>query len=147
MTVIQTNFENKLNEKNIPYNKKEIENGHVLYRLKFRMSQERFVVVEIIIQASDQEYADAQIIYRHVHILTDRNKEADAYALINTLNEMKTGYYSLFLAGDGEIFLKSLLRVGPDVEALYQTVVMGSRIAKNLQSDLVAGLGQSGTLA
>lgn len=144
MSVIHTNFENKLNEMKIPFNKKEIENGHVLYRFNFRLTTERALVVEVIIQSSKEAYADAQIIYRHVHLLTDRSKEATAYELINSLNEMKTGYYSLFLAGDGEIFLRNLLRVGEDAMPLYQTLVMGSGIAKGLQTDLVNALGESG---
>ena len=144
MSVIHTNFESKLNEMNIQFNKKEIENGHILYRFNFRLTTERALVVEVIIQASKDNYADAQIIYRHVHLLTDRSKEADAYELLNSLNEMKTGYYSLYLAGDGEVFLKTLLRTGEDAEPLYQTLVMGSGIAKGLQKDLVNVLGESG---
>lgn len=144
MSVIHTNFENKLNEMNIPFNKKEIEKGHALYRLTFRLTTERALVVEIIVQNSEEAYVDAQIIYRHVHVLTDRSKEEIAYETINRLNEMKSGYYALYLAGDGEIFLKTLLRVGSDIEPLYQTMIMGSQIAKGMQDDLVTALGESG---
>lgn len=144
MSLIHTNFENKLNEVKIPFNIKEIENGHVLYRFSFRLSKERTLVVEVIIQNGQDKYADAQIIYRHVHLLTDRSKEATAYELLNNLNEMKTGYYSLYLAGDGEIFLRTLIRTGEDAEPLYQTLVMGSGIAKGLQEDLTKVLGESG---
>lgn len=143
MSIIHTNFEEKLNTMNIPFQKKEIENGHQLYRMKFRLTTERALIVELIIQASDSNYADAQIIYRHVHLLADRAKEDSAYKLLNSLNEMKTGYYSLFLAGDGEVFLRSLLRVGEDPEPLYQTMIMGSGIAKGLQADLTTNLGES----
>ncbi|XJS09705.1 hypothetical protein ACF3NG_06025 [Aerococcaceae bacterium WGS1372] len=144
MSKIQTNFENKLNEVKIPFNKTEIESGHSLYRFSFRLSTERALIVEVIIQNTQDKYADAQIIYRHVHLLTDRSKESDAYELLNELNEMKTGYYSLFLAGDGEIFLRTLLRTGEDAEPLYQTLVMGSGIAKGLQDELTNVLGESG---
>lgn len=143
MSVIQTNFENKLNDTNIPFNKKEIENGHALYRLTFRLTTTRALVVEVIIQQSEESYVDGQIIYRNVHILNDPRKEATAYETINRLNEMKTGYYSLFLAGDGEIFLKNLIRVGEDIEPLYQTMIMGSQIAKGLQKDLTDALGET----
>lgn len=143
MALIHTNFEEKLNTMNIPFSKKEIENGHQLYRMKFRLTTERALIVEVIIQASETEYADAQVIYRHVHLLADRAKEAKAFELLNSLNEMKTGYYSLFLAGDGEIFLKTLVRTGEDPEPLYQTMIMGSGIAKGLQADLINTLGES----
>lgn len=144
MSVIQTNLENKLNEVKIPYNKTEIENGHTLYRFSFRLSTKRALVVEVIIQNSKDKYVDAQIIYRHVHLLTDRSKEAAAYELLNQLNEMKTGYYNLYLAGDGEIFLRTLVRTGQDAEPIYQTLVMGSGIAKGLQAELTKVLGESG---
>lgn len=144
MSVVHTNFENKLNEMNIPFESKEIENGHMLYRLRFRITKTKALIVEIIVQDNDKDYCDAQIVYRHVHILTDRSRETDAYQLLNQLNEMKTGYYSLFLAGDGEIFLRSLLRVGEDVEPLYQTLVMGSSISRVIQQELENALGESG---
>lgn len=143
MSVIQTNLENKLNEVKVPFNKTEIENGHTLYRFSFRLTTERALVVEVIIQNSKDKYVDAQIIYRHVHLLTDRSKEAVAYELINSLNEMKTGYYNLYLAGDGEIFLRTLVRTGEDPEPIYQTLVMGSGIAKGLQAELTKVLGES----
>src|SRR5699024_12517508 len=112
MSVIHTNFESKLNEMNIPFNKKEIENGHILYRFNFRLTTEHAHVVEVIIQASKDNYADAQIIYSHVHLLNDRSKEADAYELLNLLNEIKTGCYRLYLAGDVLVFCTTLLRTG-----------------------------------
>ena len=146
MSKIHENFEAKLNEMNVPFNSKEIENGHKLYRVTFRLTTTRNLVVEIIIQNSESDYADAQVIYRHVHLLTDRSKESDALELINQLNEMRTGYYNLYLAGDGEIFLRSLMRIGEDIEPLYQTMIMGSQIAKSLQDDLVGTLGESGSL-
>lgn len=67
---------------------------------------------------SDTDYVDAQIVY-HVHSLADRAKEAEALDLINELNEMKSGYYNFYLAGDGEIFLRTLMRLGPDLLTLY----------------------------
>ena len=76
-------------------------------------------------------------------MLRDYNSRGKALEVINDLNEMKTGYYSLFLAGDGEVFLRSLLRIGTDPRPLYDTIVLGSAIAKSLQPQLVAELGES----
>ncbi|EKB57763.1 hypothetical protein [Falseniella ignava] len=146
MSIIHEHFEEKLNELDIPFNSMEIEEGHRLYRVTYRLTKERVLVAEIIIQEADMPYVDSQIIFRHVHLLTERSKEATALTTINQLNEMKTGYYALHLAGDGEIFLRTLMRVGEDIEPLYQTLVMGSQIAKGLQKDLIANLGESGSI-
>ena len=56
---------------------------------------------------------------------------------------MKTGYYTLHLAMDGEIFLRNIIRVGEDVTPLYETVVYGARIARGLIPALVEKLGKS----
>ena len=122
----------------------EIENGHHLYRLQFRITDKHALAVEIIFQEGDQDYVDCQIIYRHIHMLKDYHKRQEALDAINELNEMKTGYYSLYLAMDGEIFLKTLLRVGPDIIPMYETLVYGSSIGKNLVADLGKRLGDSG---
>ena len=98
-------------------------------------------MVELIIQDSDDAYVDAQIIYRKLHMLNDRAQEDKALALMNELNEIKTGYYNVYLAGDGEVFLRTLMRVGEDIDPLYQTLIVGSTIAKNVIGEIQAQLG------
>lgn len=143
MSKIKEAFDKILAGKKIPANYKEIENGHHLYRLQFKASETKLLMVEIIIQESEDPYVDSQIIYRHVHLLNDYNKRGEALDLINELNEMKTGYYTLHLAMDGEIFLRNIIRVGEDVTPLYETVVYGARIARGLIPALVEKLGKS----
>lgn len=138
---LHENFKAHLDGKKVPYDYQEIQGGNHLFRMRYRITDDRSVVVEVIIQHSDDDYADVQMIYRQLHFLQDRNKEADALRLINELNESKTGYYYLFLAGDGEIFLRSLMRSGSDPEPLYQTIVIGSAIAKNIIPELAEKLG------
>ena len=99
--------------------------------------------MEVIIQDNDKKYFDAQIIYRNVHRLNDPGKEDEALELINELNGMRTGYYSLFLAGDGEIYLRSLMRTGQDPYPLYETLVVGSGISRTLQPLMQEKLGES----
>lgn len=144
MSKIKEAFDALLKEKQIPANYKEIEDGHHLYRLQFRASKTQVLVVEIILQNGEQDYVDCQVIYRHIHLLTNYHKRNEALDLINELNEMKTGYYTLYLALDGEIFLRTLLRVGSDVTPLYETIVFGSSIGRNLMPQLVDRLGASG---
>lgn len=141
MSTIQKNFEQKLNEVNIPFNYQEIEDGHHLYRFQYQITKSKSLMVEIIIQESEDAYVDGQVIYRHVHALSDRSQEMQALELINDLNGMRTGYYNLHLAGDGEIFLRSLVRMGEDPQAFYDTIVMGSAISKGVIQILHEKLG------
>ena len=143
MSQFKQSFETLLKEKNLPFNYKEIENGHHLYRFQFRVQKSRILIVEVIIQNTDNSYSDAQVIYRHIHMLSDYHKRADALELMNELNQMRTGYYSLYLGGDGEMFLRSLLRIGEDPQPLYETLVYGSSIARTLQPVLTETLGES----
>lgn len=141
MSKISENFEQLLNEKQIPFKHQTIEDGHHLYRVAFQIQKSRLINVEIIIQETEEAYADGQIIYRHVHQLDDRAKEGKALTLINDLNEMRTGYYNLYLAGDGELFLRNLMRVGSDVNPFYQTLVIGSGIIRAMLPDIESVLG------
>lgn len=141
---IKLAFEALLKEKQIPATYKEIEGGHHLYRLQFRATKTKVLVVEIILQNGEQAYVDCQVIYRHIHLLKDYHKRSEALDLINELNEMKSGYYALHLAMDGEIFLRTLMRVGEDVTPLYETIVFGSSIGKRLMPELTEKLGESG---
>lgn len=143
MSVIKQAFDELLQRKELPAQHMEIEGGHHLYSFQFTVTPTQALMVEVILQHTDAPYADAQVVYRHVHMLADYGKRAKALETINELNEMKTGYYSLYLAGDGEIFLRTLMRVGIDPQPLYETIVYGSGIAKDLTSELATALGKS----
>ncbi|MDO4432309.1 MAG: hypothetical protein Q4B80_03205 [Aerococcaceae bacterium] len=143
MSVIKEAFDALLKKKELPAQYLAIEDGHHLYSFQFRLNQTQALMVEVILQNTDAPYCDAQVVYRQIHMVSDYAKRAKALEVMNDLNEMKTGYYALYLAGDGEMFLRTLLRVGVDPQPLYETIVYGSGIAKGLQADLVAALGAS----
>lgn len=143
MSQFKEKFDALLEEKKLPAKYQTIPAGHHLYRFQFRVTKERILIVEVIIQDNDKKYFDAQIIYRNVHRLNDPGKEDEALELINELNGMRTGYYSLFLAGDGEIYLRSLMRTGQDPYPLYETLVVGSGISRTLQPLMQEKLGES----
>lgn len=143
MSRIQQNFEDKLKSVNIPFNYQTIDNGHHLYRFSYQVTKSRKLIIEVIIQEGDSNYVDAQIIYRQVYTLSDRSQEDAALKVINELNGMQTGYYNLYLAGDGEIFMRNLVRLGEDPEAFYETIVMGSAIARTVIPTMVKELGET----
>lgn len=143
MSQFKEKFEALLTEKKLPAKYQTIQDGHHLYRFQFRVAKERTLIVEVIIQDSEKDYFDAQVIYRNVHNLADYNKKDEALNFINEMNGMRTGYYSLFLAGDGEIYLRSLMRIGQDPYPLYETLVVGSGIARSLQPSMTERLGET----
>lgn len=143
MSVIKQAFDELLKRKSLPTQYMEIEGGHHLYSFQFTISATQEMMVEVILQNTDAPYADAQVVYRHLHMLSHYTKRPKALEMINELNEVKSGYYSLFLAGDGEIFLRTLMRVGSDPQPLYETIVYGSGIAKDLVIALQKALGKS----
>ncbi|MCR8968772.1 hypothetical protein [Facklamia sp. 7083-14-GEN3] len=143
MSEFKEKFDALLNEKKLPANYQEIQDGNHLYRFQFKVNKERKLVVELIVQDTKGDHLDAQIIYRHVHLLKDYNQRPEALEAINELNEAKTGYYNLYLAGDGEIYLRNLLRATQDPTLIYEVLVMGSSIARALQVELEKKLGES----
>ncbi|MGF3066116.1 hypothetical protein ACQV2X_01905 [Facklamia sp. P12945] len=143
MSEFKERFDALLKEKKLPANYQEIQDGNHLYRFQFKVSKERRLVVEVIIQNAKGAHLDAQIIYRHVHLLKDYNQRPEALEAINELNEAKTGYYNLYLAGDGEIYLRNLLRATQDPTLIYEVLVMGSSIARALLVELEKKLGES----
>lgn len=148
MSTFQKNFEALIAERKIPAKYREISDGHHLYFFSIKLTKSRDTGVEIIIQNSDDKCVDVQIVYRNIHVLGQYEKRAQALEFINELNEMKTGYYTLHLAGDGEIFLRNLIRVNStDVVPFYETLIAGTNIAAALVSDLVEKLGESAKIA
>lgn len=143
MSIIKQAFDELLKQKGVPARQIEIEEGHHLYSFQFNLNKVESLGVEIILQKTDAPYCDAQVVYRQVHMLSDYNKRGEALEIINELNEMKTGYYALHLAGDGEIFLRTLLRASSDPQPLYETVVYGAGIANGIQKHLTQKLGKS----
>lgn len=143
MSQFKEKFEALLNEKKLPAKYTEIQGGNHLYRFQFRLSKERILIVEVIVQETEGEHLDTQVIYRHVHLLKDYDQRQKALEVMNELNGSKTGYYNLYLAGDGEIYLRNLMRSNQDPTILYEVIVVGSSIARNLQIDLEKNLGPS----
>ena len=76
------------------------------------------------------------MIFRKLAYLNNYADKVKLLELINELNQTKTFYYTLCLAGDGEIFLRLLGRSTTDVKPLYEMLVIGSNIAKVMTAEL-----------
>lgn len=124
------NFEVYLKEKNIPLKKSQLKNGQILFNGNFRLTKTRVLPFGIVFDSKDAKSIDFQITYHKLAYVKDFTKKAEILELLNELNQVKAGYYSVILAGDGEIYLKQLSRTTSDVLAAYEMIVFGSTIAK-----------------
>lgn len=124
------NFEAVVKEKNIPLKKSELNNGQVLFNGNFRLTKTKVLPFGIVFDNKDAQSVDFQITYHKLAYVQDFSKKPAVLELLNELNQLKSGYYSVVLAGDGEVYLKLLSRTTNDILAAYEMMVFGSTIAK-----------------
>lgn len=127
-------------DKEVPVTKREIEEKLVLYTIDFILTDKHHLRVELIAE-SGVEQTDVQVTYRYVSMLTDYDKRGDLLEVLNELSYMATGYYTMHLAGDGEIYMRTLIRTHADVLPLYETLIQGPAIVRSIlpQIEKVAG--------
>ena len=128
-------LDQKFQEKGMPLKSHPIQNGQYLYQGKFNLDKEHSLPFGVVI-AKDESESDFQISYRKLAYLNNYADKVNLLELINELNQTKTFYYTLCLAGDGEIFLRLLGRSTTDVKPLYEMLVIGSNIAKVMTAEL-----------
>lgn len=124
------NFEAVVKEKNIPLKKSELNNGQILFNGNFRLTKTKVLPFGIVFDNKDAQSVDFQITYHKLAYVQDFSKKPAVLELLNELNQLKSGYYSVVLAGDGEVYLKLLSRTTNDILAAYEMMVFGSTIAK-----------------
>lgn len=130
MTEMIENFEAVVKEKNIPLKKSELNNGQILFNGNFRLTKTKVLPFGIVFDNKDAQSVDFQITYHKLAYIQDFSKKPAVLELLNELNQLKSGYYSVVLAGDGEVYLKLLSRTTIDILAAYEMMVFGSTIAK-----------------
>ncbi|MBS4750088.1 hypothetical protein KG091_03230 [Carnobacteriaceae bacterium zg-ZUI78] len=140
MTTVVESFDALFAERKVPVTKTDIGDGLVLYNVDFRLKATHTLRLEMILE-NNKEETDIQIVYRHVGFLKNYNQKDEVISLINQLNEMKTGYYTLFLAGDGELYLRKLVRSNYQVKPVYDMLIQGPAIVRALLEDLEAITG------
>lgn len=122
-------------EKGVPITKDVLQDNLVLYRVDFKLKPTHILRMEMIVPELEG-LKDVQITYRYISFLKDYNKKGDTLALINDLNEVRTGYYRLYLAHDGEIYLKTLVRSSEDVLPIYEVMVQAPTIVANFLPEI-----------
>lgn len=131
MKTMAETFENLLVEKSVPIDKVELDENLTLFQLHQIIKQNHFSRLEIIVPK--QVVGDIQITYRFIGQLNNYAKKAEMLEEVNHLNEQLTGYYTLFLAGDGELYLKLLSRSNESsMEQVYEMLITGLHTAKEI---------------
>lgn len=136
MTTLTDNFEELLRSKKIPLKKNVIQKGQILYNGNFRLSETQSLPFGIVFDSKDNPVIDYQITYHRLAYVADYSKREAVLDLINELNQLKSGYYTVCLGGDGEIYLKLLGRTSDDILPVYEMMVFGSSIAKALLPEI-----------
>jgi len=134
LTIIEA-LDKVFQEKKMSLKSQPIQNNQFLYQGNFTISPERSLPFGVVI-AKNEENSDFQISFRKLAYLNNYNDKAKVLELINELNQTKAFYYTLCLAGDGEIFIRLLGRTTLDVKPLYEMLVVGSNIAKVMIKEL-----------
>lgn len=136
MNQIIENFRETLKEQNMNLTKEELKNNQVLFTGGFRLRENQQIPFGIVFDASDQETVDYQVMYNQIGYLDNRDKKSELLDYLNEINQMKAGYYSFTVRDDGEIYLRTLGRIGQDVKAAYEVMIYGGSIAQALVPEL-----------
>lgn len=141
MTIVAQALEQLFVEKQLPVTKKEVDPDLVLYALDYTINPTHVLRMEMILPR-DLERTDVQITYRYVTMLSRYEKRHDMLEVINNLNESKSAYYTFYLAPDGEVYAHTLVRVGEDVQTIYETMVNGPAVIHSVLNEFekVAGV-------
>lgn len=132
MEAITNALEKMFKEKNMPIEKRELENNQHLYSGAYRLAEDHTIPFNIVVRdfKEGSDVTEYQISYRKISQVQDYSKTPQALEVINDLNRTASGYYNLVLAGDGEIYLRLLSRTTTDVKILYELLVFGSATAR-----------------
>lgn len=96
----------------------------------------------IVFDNKEEGIIDFQIVYHKLAYVTNFDAKNQVLEILNELNEMKTGYYRVCLAGDGEIYMRLLSRTTEDVRAAYEMMIVGSTIAKSILPKIEEAVGK-----
>lgn len=122
-------------EKKLPLKRQEISNNQYLYQGTFMVRPGEKIPFGVVV-AGDGNLVDYQVSYKRLAYLTNYADKPKILELINELNQTKSFYYTIFLAGDGEIAMKAMAKTTEDVQTVYETLIVGSNVAKLVMEEL-----------
>lgn len=122
-------------EKKLPLKKQEIPNNQYVYQGTFNIRPDKQIPFGVVI-VDGEGLVDYQISFKRLAYLTNYNDKAKVLELINELNQTIAFYFTVFLAGDGEIIMKMMAKTSEDVRPVYDTLIVGSNVAKHVMAEL-----------
>ncbi|AEA00208.1 MULTISPECIES: hypothetical protein [Aerococcus] len=132
MSKITDKFKDYALKGGVPVEESKLEGGQKLFRMGMQLPDREVIPVAIIIDGKEDPAVDYQITYSKLAYVKDYNQRGEALDEINRLNRVHTGYFHLCLAGDGEIYLRTLGRVSEDVRPLYEIIMAGQQVLRIL---------------
>lgn len=141
MTTIVSLLDKIFEEKNMPVERQEIDGDLALYILNYQLKPNHLLRMEMICP-KDLTRADVQMTYRYVSMLPRYEKRHDVLEIINDFNETDSGYYTFYLANDGEIYARTLIRSGLDVEGIFEIMYQGPFIISHILPKLEQIIGE-----
>lgn len=140
MSVTQL-LDNLFASKDIPITKEITAENLALYTVSFHLNDKHALRLEVLCE-NEVERTDVQLTYRFVAFLNRYEKKDELLTLLNDLNEYKSGYFTFYLAQDGEVYLKNVTRVSDDIQSLYETLIQGPEVVRLCLRDIETITGQ-----
>lgn len=131
MTTIVSLLDQLFEEKKMPVERQEVEGDLALYILNYQLKPNHVLRMEMICP-KDVTRADVQMTYRYVTMLSRYEKRHEVLEVINDFNEMDSAYYTFYLANDGEVYARTLIRSGLDVESIFEIMYQGPFIISHI---------------
>lgn len=128
-------IEKLFTEKKLPLKRQEIPNNQSLYQGTFQIAPGKRVPFGVVV-VNGEDLVDFQISFKRLAYLTNYGDKERVLETINDLNNDKTFYYRVCLAGDGEIYMKAMGKTTEDVRPLYEQLVIGSNIARHVVQEI-----------
>lgn len=141
MTTIVSLLDKVFEEKQMPVERQEIEGDLVVYILNYQLKLNHILRMELICP-KDVNRADVQLTFRYVTMLSRYEKRHDVLEVINDFNESDSGYYTFYLANDGEVYARTLIRSGLDVDGIFEIMYQGPFIISHILPKLTEIAGE-----
>lgn len=141
MTTIVSLLDKIFEEKQMPVERKEIEEDLVVYILNYQLKPDHILRMEMICP-KDVTRADVQLTYRYVTMVSRYEKRNDVLNVINDFNEIDSAYYTFYLANDGEVYARTLIRSGLDVDSIFEIMYQGPFIISHILPKLAEITGE-----
>lgn len=141
MTTIVSLLDQIFEEKKMPVERQDLDGNLALYILNYQLKPNHMLRMEMICP-KDVVRADVQMTYRYVTMLSRYETRHEVLEILNDFNESDAAYYTFYLANDGEVYARTLIRSGLDVEGIFEIMYQGPFIISHILPKLAEITGE-----